>query len=100
MSSRASGVTPFQIAIRPSPIRLMLVSVGRCAWVDSLFADAEVPEDGVEKVFDADLSGDAAEGAQRQAQILGAELRQVGVGGAGEAGGGLLQGGAMAGTSE
>jgi hypothetical protein len=55
-----------------------------------------MPEDGVEQVLDADLPGDAAEGAQRQAKVLGAKLRQVGDGGAGEAGGGLLQGGAMA----
>ncbi len=58
-------------------------------WI-RLFADAEVPEDGVEQVLDADLPGDAADRAQRQAQIFGAQLRQVGIAGAGQAGGSFL----------
>ena len=65
-----------------------------------LFADAEAGEDGVEDVLHADRPGDAAEGTQREAQILGAKFWQVGLACRSEAGGGFLQGGAVAGAGQ
>src|SRR3984957_53592 len=39
---------------------------------------AEIPEHLVEQFLDIDLAGDAADGAQRQAQIFGKEFRVIG----------------------
>jgi hypothetical protein len=39
-----------------------------------LLTDAEIAEDYVEEVFDIDGAGDAAEAAQREAQVLRAQL--------------------------
>ena len=64
------------------------------------FADAEAREQRVEDVLHADAAGDAAERAQREAQVLGAQFRQVGGLSAGEARSRLLQRGAMAGLGQ
>ena len=39
-----------------------------------LFPDAEIAEDHVEQILDVDRAGDAAEVAQGQTEIFGAEL--------------------------
>src|ERR1700738_2053714 len=43
-----------------------------------LLTDAEIAEDHVEQVFDIDGAGDAAEAAQRKAQVFRAQLGQCG----------------------
>ena len=41
-----------------------------------LLPDAKVAEDHIEQIFDTDRSGDAAEAAQRETKIFGAQFRQ------------------------
>ena len=44
--------------------------------LERLFPDAEVAEDDIEKVFDVDGAGDAAEAAQGETKIFGAQFRE------------------------
>ena len=52
------------------------VGLGQTATLFRLLPDAEVTEDYVEQIFDVNNAGDAAEAAQGEAKILGAQFGQ------------------------
>jgi hypothetical protein len=60
----------------PGQPRCPGVSLGETATLFRLLPDAEIAEDYVEQIFDVDNAGDAAEAAQGEAEIFGAQFGQ------------------------
>jgi hypothetical protein len=62
-----------------------------------LFPDAELGKDAIEKILDIDPTGDAPERTDREAHVLGQQLRVGDFRGAVKRRQGVLQSGAMTG---